>query len=135
MKTELTCWAGPIAKAKQAAKASGRIKGDVDLAATVSEILERAGLPGKINRAGLNHWMTGRTQPNMAQFLALCEALGISPAEVFDRSVPRVGRPLPEPIQEAVSLMENTDDTGRMMALGGIRAALANHQPRKKEVA
>lgn len=135
MKTDLTCWTGPIAKAKQEAKASGRIKGDVDLAVTVSEMLEQAGLPGKINRAGLNHWITGRRQPTMAQFLALCEALEISPAEVFGRGVTRIDDRLPEPIREAVSIMENTDDVGRLMALGGIRAALANHQPVKKEAA
>jgi hypothetical protein len=135
MKTDLKCWIGPIVKAKQAAKAAGLIKGDVDLAEIVTDMLGQAGLPGKINRAGLNHWMTGRRQPTMAQFLALCEALGISPAEVFDRGVTKTIRPLPEPIKEVVSIMENTDETGQVMALGGIKAALANYQPRKKEAA
>jgi len=126
---------GPNCQSEASRQAAGRITGDVDLAETVTGLLEQAGIPGKINRAGLNHWLTGRRQPSMAQFLALCEALEVSPADVFGRPGQRINDRLPEPIQEAVSLMKNTDDIGRAMALGGIRAALANHQPRKKEAA
>jgi DNA-binding transcriptional regulator YiaG len=34
-------------------------------------------------------------------------------------------------IAEVVKLMESTDDTGRKMALGAVKAALAGHQPAK----
>lgn len=36
-------------------------------------------------------------------------------------------------IAEVIRLMEETDDIGRTLALGGVRAALATHHPAKKQ--
>lgn len=53
-------------------------KTDADLAAEVSEQLEQ-----EIGRGAVNHWLTGRNDPTITQFMALCTALGADPGQVL----------------------------------------------------
>lgn len=70
-------WRATLAKARQEAKDSGLLSTDADIAAAVSEVLEEWGQPG-VERGAVNHWFTGRNQPNLSQFMALCRALKIN---------------------------------------------------------
>jgi DNA-binding transcriptional regulator YdaS (Cro superfamily) len=82
MKNDYTSWIGKISAAKEAAKAAGLIAGDIDISTIVSEKIKAAGLK-PVDRGAVNHWLKGRRQPNVTQFVALCEALRVSPAEVL----------------------------------------------------
>lgn len=134
MKIDPKCWIGPIVKAKQAKKDAGEIKGDADLAASVSLLLEEVGLPG-VDRGGLNHWLTGKRQPSVAQFLALCGALDIAPEQAFGGGMRRLNRRMDPAVAEAVSIMESTDTAGQAMALTGIKFALKDYQGPIKQTA
>ena len=114
----MTAWRDALSGAKQEAKSKGDIKGDADLAARVSELLEEMGLP-KVDRGAVNHWLKGRNPPSMAQFIALCTALSISPSAALsgeDGGGERRqgGRADLSPIEdEVVSIMRETTDRGR----------------------
>lgn len=82
MKSHLLNWSAKLTAAKEAAKALGQVKGDSDLAAIVSEKIKAAGL-SSVDRGAVNHWLKGRRYPNVPQFIALCEALNVQPAEVL----------------------------------------------------
>lgn len=82
MKTHLLRWTAKLADAKESAKAAGQIVGDIDLATIVSEKIKAAGL-SPVDRGAVNHWLKGRRLPNVPQFLALCEALNVHPADIL----------------------------------------------------
>lgn len=82
MKTDLLSWVNKLQAAKEAAKATGHIVGDSDLAAIVSDKIEAAKL-SKVDRGAVNHWLNGRRHPNVPQFIALCEALNVSPGQIL----------------------------------------------------
>lgn len=135
MKNNLTFWLGPINAAKQSEKDSGRISGDADIAAAVSEILEANALP-PVSRGAVNHWLKGIRHPSIAQFIALCSVLNIEPSDVFGTSkMPRIQASPDKKISEAISLMAATDDSGKDKAIGGIRAALQGHVTDVKKTA
>lgn len=134
MNPEFTSWIAPIAAAKEAAKASGQIKGDADLAAAVSEILETNGLKG-VDRGAVNHWLKGRNPPSIVQFLALCKALGLNPSTVFGGGIQRLPTSPDKQTAEAISIMAGTDELGRTKALVGMKVALDGHKPESKKTA
>lgn len=108
-----------LGAAKQAAKDRGDIKGDADLAVRVSESLEAMGLP-KVDRGAVNHWIKGRNQPSMAQFLALCSALSVTPSDALSGNVYTNGQGAEKsgaltPIEdEVISLMRQTNYRGHV---------------------
>lgn len=53
-------------------------KSDADLAAAVSEATNR-----KAGRAQVNHWFTGKREPTLSQFMALCEEMGADPGAIL----------------------------------------------------
>lgn len=83
MKTNLNCWRDFICKAKESAKSKGKISGDSDIAAAVTEILEENNFP-KVERGAINHWLKGVRNPSIQQFIAICIALNVSPKDAFN---------------------------------------------------
>lgn len=53
-------------------------KSDADLAATVSDVTKR-----KAGRAQVNHWFTGKREPTISQYIALCADMGADPGTVL----------------------------------------------------
>lgn len=53
-------------------------KTDADLAAAVTDITKR-----KAGRAQVNHWFTGKREPTLSQFMALCAEIGADPGYVL----------------------------------------------------
>jgi transcriptional regulator with XRE-family HTH domain len=80
--TDLSFWRKTLSSAKATLKAKGEISGDATIAATVSDELEEIGEEG-IQRTTINHWLSGKRLPNIAQFIALCRALKVSPADAI----------------------------------------------------
>lgn len=80
--TELSFWRKTLSDAKATLKAKGEISGDATIAATVSDELEGVGEEG-IQRTTINHWLSGKRLPNIAQFLALCKALKVAPGDAI----------------------------------------------------
>ena len=87
--------------------------------------------------AQVNQWLTGHRALGDAGVRTIELALGLTPG-YFDKplSYSRRGalmaRQIAEPsaddiIAEVVSLLRSTDQTGRIMALGAVRAALAGY--------
>lgn len=62
-------------KWRQRAKAAKELRGlsGDDLAAAI----------GGVKRAAVGHWLTGRNEPSLSQFFALCQALGANPATIL----------------------------------------------------
>ena len=79
MGTLTDTWRSFLNEEKVCAKDTGKISGDSDLAEIVSDILEENGRP-RVTRGAVNHWLTGKRPPLIPQFIALCQALGTSPA-------------------------------------------------------
>lgn len=68
-KIDEAVWLGWRHRAEEDKKRSG--KTDADLAAEVSELVGH-----DVGRALVNHWFRGRRDPSLAEFVALCTALG-----------------------------------------------------------
>lgn len=124
-KMALTGWVKRLSMAKAQAKDDGRIKGDIDLAAKVSDTLEGIGQK-KVERAAVNHWITGNRQLTVVQLLALCDALGVTPCEILDCAPSNVTILEDQRITEAISLMRRASDIDRERALAGVRVLLAD---------
>jgi hypothetical protein len=101
--------------AKEAAKATGQIVSDVTLSVIISEKLLAAGLQ-PVERGAVNHWLKGRRQPNVSQFIALCETLSVSPGEILN---PRAQNIIDLPAREpgASSYAGFDDDDLRIISL------------------
>lgn len=57
---------------------------DVEIAAAVEETLQSTVRRNySIKRAVVNHWLNGRRSPSLAEFFALCQAVGADPGEVL----------------------------------------------------
>lgn len=69
-------WTKWCARARQAKERAG--KSDADLSAAVTDIAGR-----KAGRAQVNHWFTGKREPTLSQFMALCEELGADPGAIL----------------------------------------------------
>jgi transcriptional regulator with XRE-family HTH domain len=65
------------------AQAIKRDKGlvDADLSEQIAAELKEG--PGMVERGAVNHWLNGKRQPKLAQFLALCKVLDVSPHELL----------------------------------------------------
>ena len=124
-KSILTGWVKRLSIAKAKAKDDGRISGDIDLAAKVSDTLESIGQK-KVERAAVNHWITGNRQLSVVQLLALCDALGVTPCDILDCTPPNVTLLEDQRITEAVALMRSANDIGRERALAGVRVLLTD---------
>lgn len=130
MKNRFNAWTAVLKEAKEEAKRCGTIKGDVDLAETVTEILESEGLRGG-TRGWLNHFFTGKREPSVSEFIAICESLKLDPGSVMAGSVhnlQRIPKAADARIAEVVSLMMNTDDLGKEKALTAVKVSLHGHQ-------
>ena len=68
-KIDEAVWLGWRQRAEEDKRRSG--KTDADLAAEVSELVGH-----DVGRALVNHWFRGRRDPSLAEFVALCAALG-----------------------------------------------------------
>lgn len=135
MKQHLTNWVTKLAAAKNAAKEAREISGDADLAAVVSEKLLRAGMK-EVDRGAINHWMNGIRQPNVPQFIALCEALKVSPAEILGGTPSKVigfhaREPEPAPwgalnpkLEQIITDIRQADPETQRVALAVAKAAL-----------
>ncbi len=82
MKPEWQNWHERAKATKEMAKAAGRPLSDVDVAASVSELLEAAGQK-PVKRALVNHWLNGRRIPSLVEFFALCHVLQMDPRQVL----------------------------------------------------
>lgn len=130
-------WCAFAKQAKAALKASGGNATDIEIAEAVSELLEADG-EAPVQRALVNAWLNGGRVPSLAEFLALCEVLGISQnqplfgSEFFQHKSKQIGKVRQLPIMEredpdiakVVSLMKDTDAKGRAMALSAVMVAL-----------
>jgi hypothetical protein len=136
-KSYLFSWADRAKAAKQAAKDSGIIKGDADLSARVSEILEEHGLP-PVESGAINHWINGRNPPSVPYFLAFCKALSVDPSGILSSSmsqldnVKRLHGGLGQLTEDVIKIMESTDDVGRGIILGAARTAIIGYVPSAK---
>lgn len=135
MTNNLLHWVDHLVAAKERAKDRAQIVGDADIAAMVTEKLESAGMK-KVDRGAVNHWLKGRRQPNVSQFIALCHALRVDPADVligntekvisFQLREPAAG-PWPTLSAEAeavITRIRRADPTAQQMALAVAKAAL-----------
>lgn len=135
MKNSLLRWVDQLVAAKERAKDREQIVGDADLAALVTEKLESAGMK-KVDRGAVNHWLKGRRQPNVSQFIALCQALKVDPADVLVGHSEKVvsfqmreppAAPWPTLSAEAeavITRIRRADPTAQQMALAVAKAAL-----------
>jgi len=140
MKNHLTRWVVKVAEAKARAKESGQIIGDADLAEVITEKLESAGMKS-VDRGAVNHWLKGRRQPNVSQFIALCDALKIAPADVIGspRAVVRTLElreptaaawpPLSPEAEAIIQQIRHAEPAAQMMALTVAKAALDQAAP------
>lgn len=124
-KSILTGWVKRLSIAKAKAKDDGRISGDIDLAAKVSDTLESIGQK-KVERAAVNHWITGNRQPSVVQLLALCDALGVTPCDILDCAPSNTTTLEDARIAEAVTLMRRAKDIDKERALAGVRVLLSD---------
>lgn len=124
-KSILTGWVKRLSIAKAKAKDDGRISGDIDLAAKVSDTLESIGQK-KVERAAVNHWITGNRQPSVVQLLALCDALGVTPCDILDCAPSNITTLEDARIAEAVTLMRRAKDIDKERALAGVRVLLSD---------
>lgn len=128
-------WENWYLRAK-AAKAAVPKLTDVEIAEAISETLEAMDRP-TVQRGIVNHWFNGRRQPDLLEYMLLCKVLQADPAEILfgcrlsqDSNVQTL-KPLARnaEIATAIKLLEDTDDTGRKLALGGMKAAMLGHSP------
>jgi hypothetical protein len=68
-----TKWMVRAVEAKRRSK-----KTDAELAAAVTDITKRTA-----GRAQVNHWFTGKREPTLSQFMALCAEIGADPGYVL----------------------------------------------------
>lgn len=127
---DISSWSKRLSLAKQEAKESGRISGDVDLCVEVSEILKANGLP-EIKRAGLNHWINGARPPNVKQLIILCHVLGISPARLFEEELSRFSIRKDPLMEQAIAILKEQDEIGKQRAISGMQVALHGYEPKK----
>lgn len=100
----------------------------------------------------VQQWENGTTGPSRKRVALVADALMVSQAWLLTGEVQGAGanttsmqsagagsvvgtipRAIDPAIAEVIRLMEATDDIGRQLALGGVRAALAAHKPAKKQ--
>jgi transcriptional regulator with XRE-family HTH domain len=147
MKQHLLGWVPKIYAAKESAKAAGEITGDTDLSATVSEKLQQAGMK-KVDRGAVNHWLKGARQPNVSQFIALCDALKVSPATILSDDPNKVvrikarrareldpppGPPLDPEAEEIIAAIRQAEPSAQRVALAVAKAALEKSAPKSKK--
>lgn len=135
MKNNLMGWVSKLSAAKESAKAAGNIDGDADLSSIISEKLESANMK-KVDRGAVNHWLKGRRQPNVSQFIALCDALSITPADALSTTPAnivqfQVREPAPPPWvdftpdeTEVIAEIARATPDVRRLALAVAKAAL-----------
>lgn len=139
----LTYIQGAMKRARDLAKESGRLAGDAEVAAQVSDTLQD--LPGEreIQRTAVNHWLTGRRIPNLAQFITLCEALELDPGSLLSLAMRGFSQPpnvhefaarepaVDDDIAKVLAMMEATDSSGRKIARAGVVAVLKDYKPER----
>lgn len=96
-KLEAAVWLGWRQRAKDAKKSAR--KTDTDLALEVSELVGY-----DIGRGKVNHWLRGRNDPTVTEFIALCAALGSDPGQLL-LNVRVAYQALPEASQAAQALL------------------------------
>jgi transcriptional regulator with XRE-family HTH domain len=76
---------------------------DVEIAAAVSELLQRRDRRDHTRSRGtINHWLNGKRQPDLEEFFVLCEVLGADARELlFGRESTNDARAYPGPIAVA----------------------------------
>lgn len=132
---DLMYWAAPLKLAKDRAKASGRIKGDDDLAAAFNAIREQTDgdNPKSVGRPALNHWINAVRYPSIADLITLCHILDVDISDLLSKS-PGVTqlKPQADPaIQQAIDMLQQTDRDGRQRALAAIQIALHGYEPKR----
>lgn len=143
MKDLLPDWPKRLTAIKDELKARGEIGGDADLAQRISELLSTIDLP-EVERGAVNHWLNGKRQPSIAQFVALCFALKAKPGEVIDNAYPKPASTsaqrvaestatiyeLPDSdIAEIAKQLANADTPTRKMAIAAARGVLSSATP------
>lgn len=74
-------------KLKAAKKLSGKV--DADIMAAVNEAVPRSA-----KRQQVNHWFTGRREPTVQQFLAVCDEVNADPRHILFEDAPAERKPL-----------------------------------------
>lgn len=95
----------------------------------------------------IQQWENGKTAPKRTRLEKVADALGTTPEYLMTGFVhgatvlqlhQQVAAPYIHPntlIAQVVAIMESTDETGKAMALGAVRAALADYRPAVKNPA
>lgn len=143
MKDLIPNWPKRLFALKEAMKARGEIAGDIDLATTISELLDAVHQP-VVERGAVNHWLKGRRQPNVAQFIALCRALKVSPADILadDRyhlpactdlpvrqnaEAARIYEHASAEITDIITLLNRATPEARRLAIAAAKGVLASY--------
>jgi transcriptional regulator with XRE-family HTH domain len=139
---DLSFWRKTLSDAKADLKARGEINGESAIAATVSEELEGIG-EGGVQRTTINHWLSGKRLPNIAQFIALCSALKVSPGDALDdrtsttRHHLSISERAPAAYLDAdtielsrfIERLQRTEPKARKIAMAAAEAVIDTHGP------